>query len=78
MLTIGANERVTMIEAWKNPINSKWSRLRITLNSNVSKEYKASSYSDEDIPHQTNIPTGEEFTGIYIRGAVSDCIISTM
>jgi hypothetical protein len=36
-LTVGPNERITTIEAWRNGINSKWCRIRITLNDGVTK-----------------------------------------
>jgi hypothetical protein len=38
-LMVAANERVTVIEAWRNNVNSMWYRLRLTLNTGTIQEY---------------------------------------
>jgi hypothetical protein len=52
-LTVGANERVTLIEAWRNS-DLMWYRLRLTLNTGVTKEYNH--------PHDESTDTLYTFT----------------
>jgi hypothetical protein len=42
-LTMAANERVTKIEAWRNDFDLMWYRLRLTLNTGVTKVYNQTS-----------------------------------
>jgi hypothetical protein len=37
-LTVAANERVTVVEAWRNS-DSMWYRIRLTLNTGAQPEY---------------------------------------
>ncbi len=70
-LTVGANERVTVVEAWRNS-DLMWYRIRLTLNTGVTKEYNP-THGGTDTLFTYTIPTGKEFTGLGISGASSGC-----
>ena len=77
MLSFGANERVTKIEAWRNNIDFLWYRLKLTLNSGATQEYNP-AYTGIDTIHTFEIPAGQEFTGFSVNGALSGCEISDL
>ncbi len=77
-LTVGVNERVTLIEAWRN-IDLMWYRLRLTLNTGATKEYNPPhDDSSTDILYTYTIPAVEEFTGFFIEGASSECQVRSL
>ncbi len=66
-LIVGANEYVTMIEAWRNS-DSMWYRLRLTLNTGAKPEYDSTPGTGTDTLYTFKIPVGKEFTGFYVDG----------
>ncbi len=58
MLTVGATERVTKIEAWRNS-DLMWYRLRLTLNTGAQPEYKYNpAHGGTDTLFTYTIPAG--------------------
>ncbi len=70
-LTLGANERVTLIEAWRNS-DLNWYRIRLTLNTGAQPEYNP-THAGTDTLFTYTIAAGEEFTGFSIKGVLSGC-----
>jgi hypothetical protein len=72
-LTVGANERVTSIEAWRNS-DSMWYRIRLTLNTGRTPqpEYNP-THGGTDTLYTYTVPAGKEFTGFRIIGASTGC-----
>ncbi len=76
-LTVGANERVTVVEAWRNS-DSMWYRIKLTLNTGRTPqpEYNATPGTGTDTLYTYTVPAGREFTGFYIDGAWSGCKVT--
>ncbi len=55
-LTVAANERVTLIEAWRNSDNM-WYRIRLTLNTGATKEYNP-THGGTDTLYTYTVPAG--------------------
>jgi hypothetical protein len=75
-LTVGANERVTVVEAWRNS-DTKWYRIRLTLNTLDQLEYN-STHGGTDTLYTFTIPAGQEFTGLGIYGATNGCTVTRL
>ena len=67
-LTLGVNDRVTLVEAWRNS-DTLWYRLRLTLNSSVQLEYNNTPNGSTNTLYTFTVPVGQEFIGFYILGA---------
>ena len=54
-----------------------WYRLKITLHSVEAVEYDATPPSSgTNTLHTFTVPVDEEFTGFYMEGYSTDCVIS--
>ena len=71
---MGANERVTVLEAWRNSDNL-WYRIKLTLNTGRTPqpEYNATPGTGLNTLYTFTAATGQEFTGIGLNGASSGC-----
>ena len=67
---------MTLVEAWRNS-DKKWYRIKITLNSGVTREYNP-THGGIDTLHKFPIPPGKEFIGFYIYGGGDGCLIITL
>ncbi len=74
-LSVGANERVTKIEAWHNDVDNMWYRLRLTLNTGRTPqpEYDHTPSTGTNTLHIFTISAGQEFVGFYMGGFSSGC-----
>jgi hypothetical protein len=71
-LTVGANERVTKIEAWRNSGDLMWYGLRLTLNTGAQLEYNPTR-AGTDTVYTFTVPAGWEFTGFNVDGGPGGC-----
>ncbi len=65
-LTVGAEERITIFEAWINSVNSYWYRVRLTLNNGNIREYDSTPASGTNYHHYKALPSNLEFTGVEL------------
>ncbi len=75
--TVAANERVTLIEAWRNS-DLMWYRLKLTLNTGVTKEYDQTPATGTNTLYTYTVLAGEEFTGFWMRGALIGCEVKCL
>ncbi len=63
-LTVGANERVTVVEAWRNS-DLMWYRIRLTLNTGRTPqpEYNATPGTGTNTLYTFTVAAGYEFLG---------------
>ncbi len=73
---MGTYERVTKIEAWRNNADLMWYRLEITLHSLAIVQYDATPPGSSNTLHTFTVPAGQEFTGFYMEGFSTNCVVS--
>jgi hypothetical protein len=71
MLTVGSNERITVVEAWRNS-DLSWYRIRLTLNTGAYQEYNP-THAGSDTLYTFTVMTGYEFTGFHINSYSIGC-----
>jgi hypothetical protein len=75
-LTVAANERVTVVEAWRNS-DFLWYRIRLTLNTGAQPEYNP-THGGTDTLYTYTVPAEQEFTGFLMWGKSSGCQITEL
>jgi hypothetical protein len=58
MFTLATNERVNKVEIWLRPVDYKWYKIKITLNSGVTLDYDGTPVGTTTSLYTYTVPFG--------------------